>query len=376
MEKSARFLSLDVFRGMTVCFMIIVNTPGSGATAFAPLEHAAWHGFTPTDLVFPSFLFAVGNAMSFALKKQGENSTAALVLRILKRAALIFLIGYLLSWFPFFRLHDGVWHFTPISHTRILGVLPRIALCYLFASLMIVFLSERTLIVCSVFFLIAYWGVLLVFGDATDPFGMVSNAGYYLDKFVLGADHMYHGEGVPFDPEGILSTLPSIVNVIVGYFAGRFIQQSGKNHRTLSKLLLLGGFFIFIALCIDPVFPINKKLWTSSFVFITTGLDLVILAFLIYLLEVENTGQHSWTKFFTVFGKNPLFIYITADVLIVALDLIPAGQGHNFISWINTVFYQRIAPGPLGSLLFAVSFMLLCWFVGWILDRRKIYVRV
>src|ERR1700676_2235605 len=145
MAKSAdRFLSLDVFRGMTICFMIIVNTPGSGATAFPPLEHAAWFGFTPTDLVFPSFLFAVGNAMSFSMKKFADLSAGSVVLRVFKRAAIIFLLGYLMYWFPFVQHNAQGWSMLPISHTRIFGVLQRIALCYLFASLIIYFIQSKT----------------------------------------------------------------------------------------------------------------------------------------------------------------------------------------------------------------------------------------
>src|SRR4051812_14643243 len=209
MDKNPnRFLSLDVFRGMTICFMIIVNTPGSGATPFAPLQHAAWFGFTPTDLVFPSFLFAVGNAMSFAMKKFAGQSNSLVVWKIIKRTALIFLFGYLMSWFPFF-LHDNAgWHFvlSPISHTRILGVLQRIALCYMFASLMVHFIkSIKVIVIISVLLLFGYWFLLLIFGDHAQPYGMLTNAGTYLDKFLLGDDHLYHGEGVAFDPEGVLS---------------------------------------------------------------------------------------------------------------------------------------------------------------------------
>ena len=180
-----RFLSLDVFRGMTICFMIIVNTPGSGAVPFSPLEHAAWHGFTPTDLVFPSFLFAVGNAMSFSLDKYRQISNSAFLTKVFKRAALIFLIGYLMYWFPFFRLNDAG-HITgaPIANTRILGVLQRIALSYLFASLMIHYLSTRAAIITSIILLIGYWVVLLLFGNHAQPFSMLGNAGIYVDKFL------------------------------------------------------------------------------------------------------------------------------------------------------------------------------------------------
>ncbi|SEO08125.1 acyltransferase family protein [Mucilaginibacter sp. OK283] len=372
---STRFLSLDVFRGMTLCFMIIVNTPGSGADAFAPLQHAAWHGFTPTDLVFPSFLFAVGNAMSFSMKRYIEMGNAAVLTKIFKRTLLIFLIGYLMYWFPFFNFDKGHFEFSPISHTRIMGVLQRIALCYCFASLMIHFLSKQSVIILSILFLISYWIILLAFGDPLNPLSMTGNAGYFLDKLVLGADHMYHGEGKAFDPEGILSTLPAIVNVVVGYYAGKFIQQKGKGYDVISKMLLMGCLFIFIALCWNMVFPINKKLWSSPFVLITTGLDLVILSFLVYALEINDWNKGNWTRFFIIMGKNPLPLYVLSETLVIFFYMFSV-KGVSLYNWINTNIYQAIIPGAIGSLLFAISYMLICWLVGYLLDKKKIYIRV
>jgi predicted acyltransferase len=375
-KSSTRFLSLDVFRGMTICFMIIVNTPGSGASPFSPLEHAPWHGFTPTDLVFPSFLFAVGNAMSFSMKRYLEIGNAAVLGKIFKRTLLIFLIGYLMYWFPFFNFDGGHISLSPISNTRIMGVLQRIALCYCFASLMIHFLSKQSVVILSILFLIGYWIILLVFGNPANPLSITGNAGIFLDKYILGDNHMYHGEKIAFDPEGFLSTLPAIVNVIVGYYAGKFIQQKGKGYDTIAKMLLTGGLFIFLALCWNMVFPINKKLWTSSFVLVTTGLDLVILSFLIYALEINNWNKWNWTRFFTILGKNPLPIYVLSEIMIIFFWMIKVKSGISLFDWINTSFYQVIAPGAIGSLLFAISYMLICWCVGWALDKNKIYIRV
>lgn len=371
-----RFLSLDVFRGMTVCFMIIVNTPGSGAHAFAPLNHAAWHGFTPTDLVFPSFLFAVGNAMSFSMARYQALGSSIVLSKIFKRSILIFLIGYLMYWFPFFHMNAGQMEFNVVGETRIMGVLQRIALCYLFASLMVYYLSTRTVIVLSVLLLVGYWALLLLFGDVADPLSMTGNTGFYVDKFLLGEKHMYHGEGLAFDPEGLLSTLPSIVNVVVGFYAGQFIQRIGKGYETIARLLLVGVVFIFIALCWNAFFPINKKLWSSSFVLITTGLDLVILGVLIYAIEIKAWNKWDWNGFFTVFGKNTLFIYVLSEILVVPLFMILITPTENLYQWINNVFFQVIAPGAVGSLLFAISYMLVCWLIGLILDKRKIYIRV
>lgn len=380
-NKPERFLALDVFRGMTICFMIIVNTPGSGAAHFSPLEHAAWFGFTPTDLVFPSFLFAVGNAMSFAMKKFSGQSNGAVIWKIVKRGAIIFLLGYLMYWFPFVKhsAADG-WTLAPIATTRIVGVLQRIGLCYIFAGLMIHFLSTRMVIITSALLLIGYWVLLLIFGDHAAPYGMLTNAGTYLDKFIIGEPHMYHvgmpnGQRVAFEPEGILSTLPSIVNVVLGYFAGRYIQEKGKRYETISVLMLWGSLFIFIALFWNMAFPISKKLWTSPFVLLTVGIDLLLISALVFIIEIRQWRKGNWMNFFTTVGKNPLPVYLFSELFVVILYMIPVG-GTNFFDWINKVLFQVVAPGPWGSLLFAVCFMLLCWCLGKILDKKGIYLRV
>ena len=375
-NSPTRFLALDVFRGMTICFMIIVNTPGSGADAFAPLQHARWHGFTPTDLVFPSFLFAVGNAMSFGIKKSALQANSAYMARVIKRTLLIFLLGYLLYWFPFFTTTNGHFGLSPIGDTRIFGVLQRIALCYFFASVLVRFLSKNAVIAVSVILLFGYWFLLLAYGDPTDPYGMLTNAGTYLDKYLLGERHLYHGEGVAFDPEGILSTLPAIVNVVIGFYAGKFIQEKGKNYETISKLCLTGAVLIVAALAWNMVFPINKKIWSSPFVLLTTGIDCIFISALIYAVELRAWNKWNWTRFFTIFGKNPLFIYLLSELLITILYMINVKPGEDFFNWINVVFFQVIAPGAFGSFLFAVSYMLVCWLVGLFLDKRHIYVRV
>ncbi|MGZ5135428.1 MAG: acyltransferase family protein, partial [Flavitalea sp.] len=241
MPPSQRFLALDVFRGMTICFMIIVNTPGNYATTFSPLLHADWHGFTPTDLVFPSFLFAVGNALSFVMVRWNSLSQSQVLWKILKRSVLIFLLGYLLYWFPFFQPDTaGDWNFKPIQNTRILGVLQRIALCYLIAALMLYYLRMRTAVIISVIILIAYWPIMYLCGNDADPLSLSGNAALKLDLWAMGDRHLYHGEGIAFDPEGILSTFPAVANVIGGAVVGRVLQQKGKTYETLTKLLLAG----------------------------------------------------------------------------------------------------------------------------------------
>lgn len=376
MDKTQnRFLSLDVFRGMTIVFMIIVNN-GGGPVSFSPLEHAKWFGFTPTDLVFPSFLFAMGNAMSFSMKKFAGLSSGSVVWKIFKRAAIIFLLGFLMYWFPFVAHDNTGYHLAPISGTRIFGVLQRIALCYLFASLIVYFIKSTTaVVIVSIILLFGYWFSLLIFGDHTNPYGMLTNAGTYLDKFLLGDAHLYHGEGVAFDPEGILSTLPAIVNVICGYFAGKFIQEKGKSYETISKLMLFGFLFIFLALFWNLSFPIAKKLWTSPFTLLTVGIDMVLISALIYIVEMLQWNKWNWTSFFTTVGKNPLPVYLFSELGATILFIIPVGST-SLSEAVNKSFFQVIAPGPVGSLLFAICFMLICWTFGKLLDMKKIYIRV
>ena len=369
-----RFTALDVFRGMTICFMIIVNTPGNGDTTFSPLHHASWHGFTPTDLVFPSFLFAVGNAMSFVMPKWEKLTQSQVLWKIFKRTFIIFLLGYLMYWFPFVK-RDIAGNFIsfPFNDTRVFGVLQRIALCYGIASLIIYYCKQKTAIVLSVLFLLVYWLLLYLLGDAANPFSMQGNVGSVIDKWLLGERHLYHGEGVAFDPEGLLSTLPAIVNVTAGYFVGKYIQQKGTTYQGLTILLLGGVALVFLAYCWNFYFPINKKLWTSSFVLQTVGLDCIIIAAIIYIINFKN--KIGWTYFFEVLGRNPLFIYLLSELGAILLYFFRADSETSLYQWIyNNIFIH--AGSYLGSFLFAVSFMLLCWLVGYFLDKRKIYIRV
>lgn len=367
-----RFTALDVFRGMTVCLMIIVNTPGSYATTYAPLLHAHWHGFTPTDLVFPSFLFAVGNAMSFVMPKWAGMTQAQVLWKIGKRTLIIFLLGYLMYWFPFVKWQDGQLVGAPFADTRVFGVLQRIALCYGAAALMIYYLKPRLALNTAIIFLFVYWILLYVFGDPADPLSMQGNTGFYIDRWLIGEQHMYHGEGMAFDPEGLLSTMPAIGNVIGGFWVGNYIREKGSNYETLSKLLLAGVLLLGAAYVWDLGFPINKKLWTSSFVLHTVGLDCIILAIILYIIDFKKiTG---WNYFFEVFGRNPLFIYLLSELGAILLWFFKTGGKDTYVWVYDTVFSH--AGSYFGSFLFALSFMLVCWLVGWWLDRKKIYVRV
>lgn len=377
-QQPERFFSLDVFRGMTICFMIIVNTPGAGASPFAPLLHADWHGFTPTDLVFPSFLFAVGTAMSFSHLKLSGKPEGQFWAKVLRRALAIFLIGFFIHWFPFFKFSvaDGVWHFKSFDHVRFLGVLQRIALCYLLASLLVRRFKEKGVTYCCITLLLLYWAVIYLFGEANDPLSMAGNAGTALDRFLLGETHMYHGEGQAFEPEGLLGTLPAVVNVLIGFLAGNWIIRSGKSHKAVSGLCVTGTALIIIAIVWHQYFPLNKKLWTSSFVLLCAGIDLAMIGLLLYVFEVEHTLSPRWGLFFEIFGRNPLFIYILADILIILCFTIRIAPDTTLFRWLSLDIYQAVLPGPWGSFAFALSFMMLCWIAGLILYKKKICIKV
>ncbi len=374
----SRNATLDVFRGMTVTFMIIVNTPGAEEYAFAPLRHASWHGFTPTDLVFPSFLFAVGNSLTFALSKLEKMGTGAFLSKVFKRAFIIFLLGFLMYWFPFFE-RDAQNHLvlSPIENTRIMGVLQRIALSYLFGSLIIYFFKERGAILSAVFLLLLYWIIMLGFGSLD----LENNAVLKLDTLIFGKTHLYtgytssvYGKGFPFDPEGILSTMTAIVNVLAGYLAGNFIRKKGYTYETIAKMGLAGALYMFIAYWWNMVFPVNKPIWSSSYVLLTIGLDLIILSALIYILEIVR--YRNWTYFFEVFGRNTLALYILSELLVSLVYILPEPPQQGGHSWTYEHIFRPVFGDSAGSLAFAFSYMLLCWSVGYLLDRRKIYIKV
>jgi len=368
-----RFTALDVFRGLTVCFMIIVNTPGNGATTFWPLLHADWNGFTPTDLVFPSFLFAVGNALSFGMIRWRNMPQSDVLWKIGKRTLLIFLCGYLMYWFPFFKLDENS-HLilSPIFNTRIMGVLQRIAICYGIVALLAYYLKTNKLIVFGVGALLTYWLLLFWFGVPGHEFTKTGNAVLRLDTWLFGVNHLYTGEGFPFDPEGVLSNLPALFNVIGGYVVGRFVQQKGKTYEGLAKLLFAGVALLFIAYCWNNFFAVNKKLWTSSYAVLTVGLDCIILALIIYVVDFMKVKKG--TRFFLVTGKNPLFIYLMSELGVTLMWLISIGD-EPLYSWIYLHVFSY-AGGYIGSLLFAIWWMLTCWSVGYFLDKKKIYIKL
>jgi predicted acyltransferase len=369
-EMGTRFLAIDVMRGLTLALMIVVNLQIGEGKSYAQLLHARWHGLTLTDLVFPTFMFVVGTALSFTLEKYELLGDAAVLRKVLTRTALIFLSGYLLYWFPFFTA-DNAGHLTlaPISQTRVLGVLERIAIGYGAAALIVHYGGRAGAICFGLGALLGYWWLMHAFGD----YSLAGNAAIKLDKLVLGEAHMYHGEGVAFDPEGILSTLPAIVNVLAGYLAGRFVRDHGTNGRTIARLLLAGAACVLLALWWNTVFPINKKLWTSSYVLCTVGIDLGVLAVLIYI--VPGAQNRGWTYFFEVFGRNTLIIYLLSEAAEKLLNLARIGP-QSVLEWVYAVGFASWAGDKAGSLLYALAYMLCCWAVAYAMDRKGIYIKL
>ena len=370
-QERARFLSLDVFRGLCIFLMILVNTPGAGAPPYAQLAHTPWLGFTLADLVFPSFLFAVGNALSFVAVTQGD--ARSFFIKTVRRSALIFLLGFLMYWFPFFHLQpDGSLAWNPLADTRVMGVLQRIALCYALAAIAARYLQVYGIALLSAVLLLGYWALLYLGSPPGMALDKLGNIGTHLDLFVLSKAHLYRKDG-GFDPEGLLGTLPATVNVLAGYLTGRFIRGSGITWRLAMRMALAGALLLAIALLWNAWFPIAKKLWTSSFVLCTVGLDLLVLAALVQAIEIG--GWRRGTAFFTVLGKNPLVIYLLSECLATVLHMIPLGTT-DVLSWVGVHVFQRVAPGALGSSSAAVAFTLVCWLVGYAMDRRRIYVRL
>ncbi len=367
-----RFKALDVFRGLTVCLMIVVNTSGAGADPYPILSHAKWFGLTLADLVFPAFLFAVGNAMSFADPKQGASGAYAL--RVLKRAAIIFLLGYLMYWFPFFhQTADGTWAFNPFDHTRIMGVLQRIGLCYLATAIAVRYLDVRGLAALTALLLLGYWGALMAFGPPGEQLSMLGNLGARIDRSLLGIDHMYV-KGHGYDPEGLFSTLPAIANVLAGYLAGRFIVSTPDRRITVRWLALAGLAITITALAWSLGFPLAKRLWTSSFALLNIGLDMLVLAGLI--LYVEIAGRRTGVRFCEVFGRNPLAIYLFSELFVTVLQLIKTPSGEGLYDWVGRHVFQIALPGPAGALACAIAYMLVCWGFGYLLDRNHILIKI
>ena len=362
--KSARLMSLDVFRGMTVAFMIIVNTPGTWSHVYAPLRHASWHGCTPTDLVFPSFLFISGVAMFYSLRKYNFAFSGPSFVRIIRRVLLIFAAGLFLNIFPLFA--------RDYSTLRIMGVLQRIALAWGLGAVIVLLVRRNYIWIAASVILFGYWALMYFMGGA-DPYSLEGNYARSVDIALLGEKHLYKGFGMPFDPEGLLSTLPATATVLLGFMAGGLIGSSGKSWKTPGWLTFTGILLIGAGLLWGQFFPINKPLWTSSYVLYAGGIGMVILALLFIIIDMWNLK--GWTGFFNTFGTNALFTYLLAGIWTKTMLNIKIGDS-SLYKWIfNNICSPLFEEQKLASLLFAIIQVLIVWAFGYILYRKKIIIK-
>ncbi|HEY1130765.1 MAG TPA: heparan-alpha-glucosaminide N-acetyltransferase domain-containing protein [Roseateles sp.] len=365
MTEARRSLALDVFRGATLALMIVVNMSISETLSYGPLLHAPWHGLTLTDLVFPSFLFAVGNALALTLPGYRSLGTEAVLARIARRGVLLFLLGVFVSNFPFGTLAGGGWTWLPTEKLRILGVLQRIALCWAGAALLLHFCRPRTVVVGVAACLLAHGFALQFGGDLS----LAGNAARRLDLWLLGATHLYGGEGLPYEPEGLLGTLPSLVNVLAGYAAGEWLRRGGR----LGSLLAAGALALAAALLWAGWQPVNKKLWTGSYALLCIGVDLLLLAALSELLD--RRGWRFGTAPFVALGRNTLFIYLLAEVVMALLWTLRLG-GQPAFEWIFAHVFQSWAGSKPGSLAFALALLACCTALALWMQQRRWFVRV
>lgn len=365
-----RLLSLDIFRGITLAGMILVNTSGNGTYTYAPLQHADWHGFTPTDLVFPSFLFMVGVAMRYAFKKYDYQWSSELRNKILKRTILLYLINFVIFHFPFLDLN--------LERFRVLGVLPRIALSYCLVSILVLKAKPERFTWYNAGFLLAFWLIMWVFGDAGVPYELGSNAVLKLDLFLFGPNHLYHGEGIAFDPEGLLSTLPALSTCLFGYQAAMYLQAHRDTPGKIIKQFLTAGLaFLIVAHLWDLAFPINKKLWTSSFVLNCVGWDLILLGLIYHWVDVK--GKALGNTFFLVFGTNSILAYGVSDLLAIHWGRLQFSEGDGTMDapeWTYWHLFEPLFGKYNGSLAYAITFMLICWLICYVFYRKKIFLKV
>lgn len=366
--KNQRLLSLDVFRGITIAGMILVNSPGNG-TAYAPLEHAEWHGWTPTDLIFPFFVFIVGVSLVFSLTKRLErgDDPSDIFRQILKRSAVIFCLGLLLNGFPYYRLET----------IRIPGVLQRLALCYLFASALFLKTRLRTQLALAGGLLVGYWLLMTqvsVPGFGAGDLSQEGNLAAYIDRALL-TGHIYKPA---YDPEGILSTLPAVATALLGNAAGAWLLSSRDDARKLKGMVAAGTVSVAAGLLWSVAFPINKALWTSSYVLFTAGLALYLLAFCYWLNDVK--GRRGWSKVFEIFGTNAIAAYLLHILFLKLQNLwhMPRMDGTpgNARLFISEHLFSTWTSPQNASLLYALCYTALWAGIFAMLHRKKIFIRI
>jgi predicted acyltransferase len=390
---AARSVCLDVFRGAAVALMILVNNPGSWQHLYPPLAHAPWHGLTPTDLVFPFFLFAVGNAMACTMPALQRAAAADFWRRWARRVGVVFLIGLLLNASPFVRWDAaGDLGWRSFDNLRFMGVLQRIALAWGGAALIVWAFGRRGACWAGITLLLAYWALCVGLAAGADAYSLEGFFGTGLDRWLLGPNHLYGGEGVPFDPEGLASTLPAVAQVLIGYLAGTAITRAPRRDAALvsrlfvaALVLLVAGYFWQLGM------PLNKKLWTSSYVLVSSGMALAAIALLMHHIDLAGAAAKpaAWVAFFDVFGKNALFVFVLSGLLprLLALLRWNAGDGADgkpvWLTPLGWVYREIFAPigglggdPRLGSLLFALANLAAYWALARWLDRRRIYIKV
>jgi len=383
MAESKRLVALDVFRGATVALMIMVNNPGKWGAQYGALKHAAWHGWTPTDFVFPFFLFIVGVAMAFAFRKYDYELNKDATKKIIKRTLIIYGLGILLA---FLRPVGGDTFGEVVKNLfgtwRLVGVLPRIALCYFFASLLVLKFNKKTLIWISASILVGYW-ILLA---STGGYGIEDVLVRKFDLAILGDGHIYHGyrdsmgQRIAFDPEGLLSTLPAIVTTILGYLTGMMVLEIKDKKELVKKMLIRGVALLALGLLWGLFFPINKPIWSSSYVVLMGGWAMIFLSLSILFMDV--LGWKGATEPFVVFGSNPLFIFVLSSVYaktIAYFKFIPMGEATVGIkTWVFAKVFMPLANYSAidASLLFALTTITIFWAISLILYRKKIFIKI
>jgi predicted acyltransferase len=365
-SEAQRLVSLDVFRGVTIAGMVLVNNPGTWAHIYWPLEHAQWHGWTPTDLVFPFFLFIVGVAITLAFGARVEmgGNKRELYLKVIKRSLIIFAIGLFLNAFPRFDF----------SALRIPGVLQRIAVCYLIASL--IFLNTRIAmqIAITIGLLILYC-VLVNYipapgyaaGDLTKEGSLPS----FVDRVVFGK-HVWSQAKV-YDPEGLLSTIPALATTLMGVLTGHWLRTEKTRYEKVAGMFVVGAICIALGWAWNAFFPINKALWTSSYVLFTGGLALQFLGLCYWLIDIK--GYRKWARPFEIFGVNAIALYVGAGLMADLFGLIRV-QGRPLGAWIYNNAFASWLSQINASLAFAISFVLVWLGLMWILWRRRIFIKV
>lgn len=370
-SATGRLVSLDVFRGLTIAGMVLVNNPGSWGHIYWPLGHASWHGWTPTDLIFPFFLFIVGVSITLALTPRVESDTRTrdLYLKIFKRAAIIFALGLFLAGFPYFNL----------GTIRIAGVLQRIAICYLMAAIIFLKTDLRKQLIVAAALLLVYWLVMTFIptpGFQMGDFSKEGSIANFIDRKLLG-NHIW-SQGKIYDPEGLLSTLPAIATTLLGVIAGQVFRANKKEYEKVSLLFIAGMGCVVAGWLWNLFFPINKSLWTSSYVLFTGGLAMQLLAFCYWLIDIKEYRR--WAKPFVVFGVNAIALFVGTGLMAKLMGLIkvprPDGSRVALKTWIYNGLFLSWAPPYQASLFFAIAFVLLWLGLMWILYRRKIFIKI